>query len=485
MYIYGSSNVINGSNFVNNRARHGSGGAIYASYSYISVTTHDSTYVNNVGFSGGGAIYISNNYASLIVNGTTFVNNLITGPNGNGGAVNVANTNALRIEFNNDVFINNSALNGSGGAVYTKRGITITDTIFGQNRAPLCAAFNVEQSYHDRSMSIATSTFLHNTAIGFTVRGNLGGVGCIRNTEISIQFCTFSHNSAAGGGGVLDVEDSIVNIEGSTFRNNTAGVDGGVFYTHAFPSSYMINESHLVNNRAGDDGGVLYLGRSGSSAEINRNSFTDNVATDRGGAVALFGSTVNVIDTNFQSNMANKGSAISACNSNGANIIPLNVQTDLTFPVCRLYDGSIQRYPEPQTHDNSNFDITAYFQRFIHGEEPSLPPPTIEFSSTTDTEVDPILLDIQSRLFGTSVITYLLFAFAVIFAVIVIVVIAVKFKRILKKRKMKKLPPDTANEDSESSELYEEPDWSIQREANPKQMEQNNRYNMQKRYVKK
>ena len=149
----------------------------------------------------------------------------------------VAQANAQTIIVNNSIFVNNSATNGSGGAMYI-------NMIFGYNRAPLCAAMSIEQSTYDRPMMITRSTFLHNVAIGSTARGNIGGVGCIRNVNmIAILSSTFSHNIAAGGGGVFDIEDSTIIIESSTFKNNTAGLDGGVFYTRTFPSRYRINES--------------------------------------------------------------------------------------------------------------------------------------------------------------------------------------------------------------------------------------------------
>ena len=298
VYVSGSfrSVIIDGSNFINNRARNGGGGALYVpNYSGVSVTTSNCTFVNNIGYVSGGALSVLGSQAGLSMNGNMFVNNLITGPNGNGGAVYVAQANAQIIIVNNSIFVNNSATNGSGGAMYTKRGFSIINSIFGYNRAPLCAAMSIEQSTYDRPMMITRSTFLHNIAVGSTVRGNIGGVGCIRNANmISILSSTFSHNIAAGGGGVFDIEDSTIIIESSTFKNNTARVDGGVFYTRAFPSRYTINESTFINNRAEDDGGVIYLGRSGSFIQLFENSFTSNVAGDRGGVVAIFGSTINM-----------------------------------------------------------------------------------------------------------------------------------------------------------------------------------------------
>ena len=91
--------------------------------------------------------------------------------------MNVAEASARLIAVSISVFVNNSATNGIGGAMYTKRGFPITNTIFGYNKAPLCAVLSIEQANSDRSVSFTTGTFLHNTAVSPTVRGNLGGLG--------------------------------------------------------------------------------------------------------------------------------------------------------------------------------------------------------------------------------------------------------------------------------------------------------------------
>ena len=465
-----TSATTTGNNFLNNRAKSGGGGAVYTPNTRLSLSIYDSTFVNNVGYSGGGALYMIGSQASLTVIGSMFVNNLITGPDGNGGAVNVADANVRPITFNASVFVNNSVTNGSGGAVYTKRAVSITNTIFGHNKAPRCAAFNVDQSNSGRSMFITLSTFLHNTAVGSTTRSNLGGVGCIRNAEVSVLRCTFSHNSAAGDGGVLNIEGSMISIEGSTFINNSAGVDGGVFCTHISPSNYMINESRFVSNRAGDDGGVLYLGRRGSFTAIDGNSFLSNLASDRGGAIALFGSSMYMGNTNMQINMASKGDDISACNSNyTSNIRLLNAHIDSIYPVCTLYDGTIQVFPEPAPHDNSNFDVAGYFQSFIHGlpDPIILTLPTTDISSTTDTEVDPLLKEIENRLFGMSVIIYLLFAIAIISAVILIIAIAMKCVKNLNNRRKKQVSHnDYTTNQYDIEEAYDEPEWRTQGKTN-------------------
>ena len=480
--------VTEGSTFINNRVRNGGGGAIYAPGYGVSVTISNNHFINNIAYVSGGGLSVLGSQVVLRINGSMFINNLITGPDGNGGAVYVAQPNTQLIIVSNSTFVNNSAINGTGGAIYAKKGFAITNTVFGYNKALSCAAMNIEQSNFIRSMTLMGSTFLHNTAVGSTDQGNIGGAGCIRNADTSVSSCTFSHNVATDGG-VFNIEDSTITIETSTFKNNTAGVDGGVFYTRAFPSTYTINESIFINNRAGDDGGVIYLGRNGSLVQLHGSSFTANTAVDRGGAVAMFGSAINITNTNMQNNMARSGDDISTCNSINMNniiLINLNERIDPQYAVCTLYDGSVQYFPEPFPHDDSNLDISVYFQAFISVQDDRVVPVVMAVtdaaSTTTGQEVDPILKEIQSQLLGTSVVVYLLFSFFIIFVVAVIVVMVVKYKR---KKSMQQQPTvnrmseaqaSPSDQYTESIELYEEPEWCAQGQSNTKPFKPNAGY---------
>ena len=92
----------------------------------------------------GGGLSVLGSLAVLRINESLFVNNLITGSDGNGGAVYVAQPNTQLIIVSNSIFVNNSAVNGTGGAIYAKKGFTITSTVFGYNKALSCAAMNIE-----------------------------------------------------------------------------------------------------------------------------------------------------------------------------------------------------------------------------------------------------------------------------------------------------------------------------------------------------
>ena len=128
--------------------------------------------------------------------------------------------------------------------------------------------------------------------------------------------------------------------------------------------------------------------------------------------------------------------------------------------MCTLYDRTIRGHPEPIAQDNGNFDLTKYLLTFVSiGESDDLlatPDATTEPANGTESN---ILRDIQNRLYGTSVIIYLMFTFAIILAITVVTVYAVKFilsrKRALKGSLNEQDTTRTANPYSE----YEETDY--------------------------
>ena len=120
--IYSPLDVtIEGSNitFINCTATN-NGGAIY---SQDSVTIDDKcsniSFINCTAANDGGAIY-SQGSVTISGSNTSFINN--SAVNGSGGAI----SGAVTINGWNASFINNSAVNGSGGAIYSQGGVTIS-----------------------------------------------------------------------------------------------------------------------------------------------------------------------------------------------------------------------------------------------------------------------------------------------------------------------------------------------------------------------
>ena len=82
---------------------------------------------------------------------------------------------------------------------------------------------------------------------------------------------------------------------------------------------------------------------------MNDSTFSFNSAA-RGGAVGIINTSLNITMSNIYNNTAEKGSAISACNSI-VDVQGLNASVDDTQPTCNLYDGFVNRFDIVPPHD--------------------------------------------------------------------------------------------------------------------------------------
>ena len=365
--IYASNGVIDiltETKFIGNTAG-GNGGAVYTTSGDVSVTRTD-FHINRIG-GRGGAVYIDSNQGIVTITRSSFKDNR-AGNDGYGGAIyvssglvtiNSAHFGGNRvgncsdhayggaISFNTDnfiitssTFINNEASGGEGGAIYSDRrytNISLTDNTFTQNTAAQCGVMKVNEFYHHVNM--IGNTFTYNRATRMISRNKGGGVMCIRTASLSIIDNNFSHNSAAGGAGVIQVDESDVIIERSIFSNNRVGGNGGVLLTYAYPTRYSIINSSFTNNQAGYDGGVMYVGRADSHVTFSLSAFVFNNAKNRGGVVAIAGSFLKLSQVSTFENTAKLGNVVSFCKSHIITENPaLPVRWDPIYPtVCGLF----------------------------------------------------------------------------------------------------------------------------------------------------
>jgi hypothetical protein len=267
-----------------------------------------------------------------------------------GSSVHVDGSATLAVHDSNFLF---NTASGSGGAIYYSgtAALEIKASTFVYNNANFCGAVSVEK--YSKYIEISNSTFYYNRAVNI---GGDGGAVCVRNASVSINNSTFVANAAIGDAGALQAEESNVTISGSIFSNNSAQRDGGALFTLAHPSNYTITNTILTHNKAGDDGGAVFVGRKGSHLKMERSSLVNNLASDRGGAMAIFGSTLDVKQTNIYDNSAHLGKALSACNSFIGTYLP--GKGDQNFPTCTLYDEDLAPSDAPPFHDGSYSDVT-------------------------------------------------------------------------------------------------------------------------------
>lgn len=235
--------TVTGSNFVTNKAGTdpqgsnqtdgGSGGAIYVTSSFTTITgsrfNKNTAASGNSINSGGGAI---NNATITAITSCVFAGNEVTGDKWHGGAV----------------------FNGSNGT------LSINFSHFGTTPLPLPAPFNtltdpnktngansIGGAVHNLGqMSILSSSFIGNTSAN-----NGGAIGTASNSDnVSISNCSISQNSATGqGGGVFVLrDDALVTFTNDTIANNTAVNGGGIFNAGDGDNAGIDNDEVLLKN---------------------------------------------------------------------------------------------------------------------------------------------------------------------------------------------------------------------------------------------
>ncbi len=259
----------------------------------------------DVAWSGGGAIYLdtdTENVAEMTIgSGTRFSGNVAGSL---GGAIYAGDS---RTEITGTTFENNKA--GSwGGAIFAGQyyaldghGVTVSGSQFNGNEAGNYGGAIASQY---TTLNVADTTFDGNKA------GLQGGAifvqGDASDTDYAgsatIENSAFSGNAAGQIGGAIYVQNAALSISGTTFDGNTVAVDG-----------------------KGNSGGALYISNSGETvATVKDSTFTNNTAGyvgdvssasdivwSDGGAIAYGGGVLNIDNTQFVSNSAGMGGAIS------------------------------------------------------------------------------------------------------------------------------------------------------------------------------
>ncbi|WP_169805813.1 transglutaminase-like domain-containing protein [Methanobrevibacter curvatus] len=224
----GTVNILNDSNFINNKAINGSG-----VYSNGKLVVNSVLFLNNNASANGGAIYSLND---LNIFATIFNKN---NANSNGGAI---FTNGGTTNINsNSAFTGNSAVNGA--CIYSNSNLNINSIIFSNNTAKT----NGGALYLNGGVTniSGTSNFTNNRAIN--------GGAIYSKSKLFISSSLLSLNNATGDGGVLYSLNDL-QIINSTFNNNKANSNGGTIYSNAI---CKITNSNFKNT-SGKYGSAIY-----------------------------------------------------------------------------------------------------------------------------------------------------------------------------------------------------------------------------------
>ncbi len=175
--------------------------------------------------------------------------------------------------------IEERTLSGHGGAVYSRGGLTITDSVFSNNIAYTTNDENMDgviEGENEKSGNgggvftafpsmISNSTFSNNTASNGGGINTTGGDPAIIPFDTAITASTFTGNWAVMGGGVNNVSPQVtLDITNSTFSANS-GTDmgGGVNSDAAVNLVHVTVVDNRVLNSDQNGAGINYFGPAG------------------------------------------------------------------------------------------------------------------------------------------------------------------------------------------------------------------------------
>ena len=298
--------------FRDNMAPSGEGGAIYGECDVVGRTISLSNTLFDGNFSLlGGAVYNCGTTSDLNVLTTAndiFVNNFAS--TGSGGAVYTMNSS---LDVTNSLLINNAS-NNEGGAVYVTATsvepvITVTNSEFENNWS--------HNSGGAFSNGFSALVHVHFTG-GSVFRGNVaenapGGAVNLAGAYLDeISNVTFTGNqSATSYGGAMNLQDLLnasVAFDAVHFDSNFAGSVGGALLFYSSSNLSIQNGTEFTDNNAanGTPGGATYI--HANNLAISDASFTYNTSWgESGGAIYLDNTPYTIDQSTFTGNKAAAG----------------------------------------------------------------------------------------------------------------------------------------------------------------------------------
>lgn len=364
------------SEFINNGADDGRGGAVASDHSRVEIVAGN--FLENSARHEGGAVACWADAPDYSITNLTFRDTLLQGNSSqNGGAVAL---NSCTWAMDNANLENNRADN-VGGAIFSINSVgTIMNSLLSGNQAPTgiggaiyIIAQSKDQSYaiqqaNERSGDMRDSLAIVNSSLLANVAGMHGGAIYNQLTRVSITDSTLSQNNVtattdresavvSGGGAILN--NGLLTLNQSTFSDNKSGMVGGALLNTA---TAFLTDSTFSGNMATSQGGAIYnvgvFEDSWANLTINLSTITANRALEGGGIVngQLFSDTLELIigSTILAGNMSD-GLANECLNNavRGGEIVPFqslgyNVTTLEESATCQFDGPSDQILPADQ-----------------------------------------------------------------------------------------------------------------------------------------
>lgn len=284
---------------------------------------YDSLVTGNCSGNNGGAIV---NNGTTYVNGTTFFNNKTFGTTFMGGAVSNAAGKSFTA-YNSD-FNNNSA--NSGGAIYNRGNLIVSDSRFTDNSATQNAWYSMGGAIYNFSgnAKIYGSTFTNN------ITSSMGGAILNRDSALlTVYNSNFITNRAEEGGAIANCEASSgtseASIYNSLFDRNETTRSGGAIYSYQAPLTIV--DSMFTGNKTANTGGAIYS--ENSTLTVINSTFKANEAFG-GGAIHdryLGGSPTTAIisDSTFGGDLESDGNKASIGGALMHEVTPMRVNNSI------------------------------------------------------------------------------------------------------------------------------------------------------------
>lgn len=192
-----------------------------------------------------------------------------------------------------------NAGSGTGGAIFSNSGVSISNSIVRDNSAHAGGAVFLQGIRGD--LTIANSLFMGNASTGTNSSGG-GGVAGMSATDahkVTVSNSTFFNNTAAFGPAVFDVNTiSTTVIANSTFSGNDSEDGSGALDFVGATASVTLRNLTVVGNISASGFAAIHFGGGTSSRMVANslisNNLTDDVVPENANCQGTFGSSFNL-----------------------------------------------------------------------------------------------------------------------------------------------------------------------------------------------
>lgn len=303
------------------------GGVIYGPDG-STVNLQNATFEKNYATNVGGVIFITGSKSVLsITENCKFIGNVSVN---NGGAIRIA-AGIKKAEVANSTFKSNKSTAGNGGAIHTSTTMTVDSSSFTENNASkdggaICVADNA-------TSTVTVCTFESNT----TTTGNGGAV--YSKKDITVESSEFTGNTAEIDGGAIYMSDGTTStVTGCTFETNTATTgNGGAVSTQ---KDLNVVSSGFTGNTAKVDGGAICITTGVSASAITNCTFESNASTTGYGGAIRTQKDMTVDNSSFKANKAStlRGGAIY---SHKGAVLTLKAESGTDKAICQKNTAAV------------------------------------------------------------------------------------------------------------------------------------------------